>query len=120
LSENLLQEDSFIDVSHVSHLQLFISNKWQAEWFDVPELPALAHLGVHVDTPSILLADGQDVDNPQNHLQLSQYIIGDLFGTDGGFHDKLQSLAIRGLDLQDARTALMPILRSAALTSLTL
>ncbi|TKA31510.1 hypothetical protein B0A54_15644 [Friedmanniomyces endolithicus] len=68
--------------------------------------------------PSILRADGEDGDDPQRHLQLSQHIIGDLFGTDGGF--QLQSLAIRGLDLQDASTALMPILRSRALTSLTL
>ncbi|KAK0939717.1 hypothetical protein LTR29_008711 [Friedmanniomyces endolithicus] len=118
LNENLLQEDSLIDVSHVSRLQIFVSNKWQADWFNIPDLPALTHLEVHVDMPSILRADGEDGDDAQRHLQLSQHIIGDLFGTDGGF--QLQSLAIRGLDLQGASTALMPILRSRALTSLTL
>ncbi|KAK0781283.1 hypothetical protein LTR91_018213 [Friedmanniomyces endolithicus] len=120
LNENLLQEDSLIDVSHVSHLQIFVSNKWQADWFNIPDLPALTRLEVHVDMPSILRADAQNGDDPQRHLQLSQHIIDDLFGTDGDFHDQLQSLAIRGLDLQEASTALMPILRSRALTSLTL
>ncbi|TKA29906.1 hypothetical protein B0A54_15032 [Friedmanniomyces endolithicus] len=120
LNENLLQEDSLIDVSHVSRLQIFVSNKWQADWFNIPDLPALTHLEVHVDAPSIFLADGQDGDDPQRHLQLSQHIIGDLFGTEGGLHDQLQSLSIRGLDLQEASTALTPTLRSPALTSLTL
>ncbi|TKA60910.1 hypothetical protein B0A55_12581 [Friedmanniomyces simplex] len=119
LSENLLQEGSLIDLTHISHLQLFISNKWQADWFHIPELPALTHLEVHVDTPSIIAADGQDTNNPQSHLQLSQLIIEDLFGTDG-FHERLQSLGIRGLDLQEAGTVLRPILHSPVLATFTL
>jgi hypothetical protein len=119
LSDLLLKETSPIDVSHVTCLQLFVSARWRADWYNMPYLPALRHLELHADTASVIRADGEDTASSTNHQELSQLVLEDVFGGEQDL-SRLQSLALRGLDLSDAGILLQSIVMSANLSELTI
>lgn len=120
LSENLLQDASTIVVTHVTRLQLFISSKWKAEWFNIPSLPALKRLEIYADLASIIQNDGEfPADDPQQHRELSQVVLEDVFGEEHEL-SQLEGLGLRGLDLQDAGRLLRSTIGSGSLRSLTI